>query len=125
MPSGDLPRAEAVCTRFERAWQQGQPCIEEYLTGWQEPGRSVLLRELVLMDVAYRQHKGETATAEDYARFPEFDPAWLLENSSGEHSADRLAAPGSEDTLSTCPCAILGQRVGDYEILSALGRLLE
>jgi serine/threonine protein kinase/WD40 repeat protein len=122
MPSGDLRRAEAVCTRFEQAWRLGQPCIEEFITGWQEPGRSVLLHELVLIDVACRQRKGETATAEDYARFPEFDPAWLDEKSSGEDSADPPVAPGSDDTQSTLPGMPPGKRVGDFEIIHEIAR---
>jgi serine/threonine-protein kinase len=81
LPSEDLELArkvDAVGTRFDQAWGQGTPCIEEFLTGWQEPGRTALLRELILLDVDRRREKGEAPQAEDYlTRFPELDPAWL------------------------------------------------
>jgi serine/threonine-protein kinase len=54
-------RVDAVCQRFEAAWKAGEePRIAEFLTGWEEPDRSVLLQELLLIDRAYRHPTGET-----------------------------------------------------------------
>jgi len=70
---------EEVCTRFEAAWQSGQrPRIEDYLSDTPEPERSVILRELVLLEIHYRRLAGEVPRPEDYhARFPGRDLAWL------------------------------------------------
>jgi serine/threonine-protein kinase len=126
MPSEDLELArkvDAVCNRFEQAWRQGTPCIEEFLTDWQEPGRLVLLRELVLLDVDYRQRKGETARAEDYlAQFPELDQTWLAAALSGKHPLSRLTWARGQENLSPQEGPQRGQRIGDYEILEEIAR---
>jgi hypothetical protein len=63
-------RIDQACDRFELAWQAGQrPRIEEYLGDTPEPERSVLLRELVALDIDYRRQKGEQPKAEDYQAF--------------------------------------------------------
>jgi hypothetical protein len=60
-------RVDAVCQRFEAAWRAGEePRFEDYLQGWQEPDRSVLLRELVLLDQEYRRRKSETPSLGSY-----------------------------------------------------------
>ena len=47
---------ERVCDRFEDAWRAGQrPRFEDYLGDMPEPGRSALLRELLLLELAYRR----------------------------------------------------------------------
>jgi hypothetical protein len=53
-------RLEEVCDRFEVAWKAtkstGQrPWLEDYLGGAPEPERSLLLHELIALDVDYRQ----------------------------------------------------------------------
>jgi serine/threonine-protein kinase len=59
-------RLNAVCDRFEAAWkaalgQGGQPPrIETYLDDVRAAERPVFLRELVLLDVAYRKQRGKT-----------------------------------------------------------------
>jgi hypothetical protein len=72
-------QVDAVCLRFEAAWQAGQrPGIEDYLADAQEPLRSALLRELLKLDIEYRQKAGESPSPEDYRdRFPDLDPVWL------------------------------------------------
>src|SRR5262249_43693301 len=61
---------DAVCLRFEAAWQAGQrPRIEDYLGGTCEPTRSALLGELLRLELEYR--KGERPAEEEYrSRFP-------------------------------------------------------
>jgi hypothetical protein len=78
LPSiNDLPpvlaqRVDEVCTRFEKAWQDGQqPRLEEYLAGVPEAAYAVLLKELLLIEVAYRRRKGERPQLKEYQlRFP-------------------------------------------------------
>ena len=65
-------RVDAMCDRFETAWEQGErPQIEDYVTmngAW----RSVLLRELLLVEIEARRRRGETPIVVEYVeRFPE------------------------------------------------------
>src|SRR4051812_30241117 len=70
---------EAMCDRFEAAWKAGgRPGIEDHLGDTPEPEGPALLRELILLDVAYRLGAGEEPRPEDYyERFPAHDFAWL------------------------------------------------
>src|SRR5581483_7693880 len=63
---------EKACNRFEAAWLAGAgPRIEAYLGDTPEPGRSVLLRELLALELEYRLGSGDTPTPGEYAaRFP-------------------------------------------------------
>jgi serine/threonine protein kinase len=73
-------RVDQVCDRFEAAWQTGQrPRLEDYLDEAPEPQRSVLLGELLKVDVAYRRRAGEDPCPDDYRqRFPSLDLAPLF-----------------------------------------------
>jgi WD40 repeat protein/serine/threonine protein kinase len=83
LPLSLARRVDAVCCRFELAWQSGgpndpRPCIEDYLGDTPEAERLVLLRQLIPLDADYRRRAGESPQADDYhRRFPELDPAWL------------------------------------------------
>src|SRR5262249_5739441 len=63
---------DQVCDRFEAAWQAGQPPrIEDYLPEVPEPEHPDLLRELLVLELAYRRRSGERPTPADYrSRFP-------------------------------------------------------
>src|SRR5690242_1400472 len=63
---------EEACNRFEAAWRGGdRPRIEAYLGEAPEPGRSVLLRELLALELEYRVGGGDAPTPREYdARFP-------------------------------------------------------
>jgi serine/threonine-protein kinase len=63
---------DAVCLRFEAAWQARQrPRIEDYLGETREPTRSALLVELLRLELDYRGRIGERPTREEYSsRFP-------------------------------------------------------
>jgi serine/threonine-protein kinase len=76
-PSPDeLGRLDAVCDRFEDAWREGRrPRIEDDLHAVPPPARSGLLRDLLVLELAYRRRTGERPSPHDYhARFPD-DPA--------------------------------------------------
>jgi serine/threonine-protein kinase len=112
---------DQVCNRFEAAWQSGQrPRIAGHLSGWEGQPRTALLRELVLLDLDYRRAAGESPGPHDYlGPFPELDADWL---------ANALASPATtgptplgETTLEGPPPG-LPRRVGDYHVLSEIGR---
>src|SRR5712692_1426222 len=79
-------RIEHVCNRFETAWKaEPPPRIEDYLDGWTGPERLALLRELVLLDVDYRQGRGMVWRRDEYReRFPDLDPSWLPDPAMAE-----------------------------------------
>src|SRR5262249_7261474 len=58
---------DQVCDRFEAAWKAGQrPRPEEYVGSAAEPMRSLLLRQVLLLDWDYRRRVGEDPCAGDY-----------------------------------------------------------
>jgi len=60
-------RIDLICNRFEEAWKEGQrPRLTDYLATTPEPGRSVLLRELLDLELAYRRKTGDTPMLEEY-----------------------------------------------------------
>jgi tetratricopeptide (TPR) repeat protein len=58
---------DRICTAFESEWQSGQPpSIETHLERLSGPGRSVLLGELLRLDLDYRKRLGETPDLAGY-----------------------------------------------------------
>jgi WD40 repeat protein/serine/threonine protein kinase len=68
-----LRLVDRACDCFEAAWKAGgRPRIEDHLDEAAGPERAALLRELVPLDVSYRQREGQEPTPEEYRRrFPE------------------------------------------------------
>jgi eukaryotic-like serine/threonine-protein kinase len=66
-------RVDEACDRFEAAWVAGtRQRIEDYLPSATGTERESYLRELLILDVAYRRRDGEQPGFADYAsRFPE------------------------------------------------------
>ena len=83
LPPDLARRLDPICDAFEAAWRAARssgarPRIEDFLRDMPEPGRALLLRELLLAEVHYRRQLGEHPQPEDYqARFPQLDPNWL------------------------------------------------
>lgn len=78
LPIAALERIDDLCADFERKWQSGQPpTIESMLSGGIPTiERDVLLAELIVLDIDYRQRRGETPTQQNYLdRFPEVSDA--------------------------------------------------
>jgi formylglycine-generating enzyme required for sulfatase activity len=66
LPLALLLRVDEVCLRFEAAWRAGeQPCIKDYLEGKAEPEYSLLLRQLLLLELEYRDRR-EPPLLEEY-----------------------------------------------------------
>jgi len=124
---------DQVCDRFETAWRTGrQPRVEEFLGDTTEPERSALVKELVLLEIHYRQAVGEVFFLAEYqTRFPGTDFAgWtgktiILPASppdTNRSKTAKLAAAGSGTRLGA-EGAWSGQRVfGDYELLEEIAR---
>jgi serine/threonine-protein kinase len=75
-PSG-AGRLEQACDRFEAAWRAGErPRIEDYWSVAAGSGSPALLRELLVVELAYRHRRGESPRLEEYrARIPGQDDA--------------------------------------------------
>jgi len=53
LPLSQAQHMNAVCDRFERAWQAGlRPQLEDYLGDTPELERSALVRELIALEIA-------------------------------------------------------------------------
>ena len=64
---------DRICRRFEEELRSGaEPLIEPFIENQEEPFRCQLLRELLLLDIEYRKHKGTSLGTNDYLeRFPD------------------------------------------------------
>jgi WD40 repeat protein len=111
LPVADRRLIDCICTRFEAAWKQGsRPCLEDHLHEVAVSLRPHLLRELLLLDLEYRQRAGDTLLPNDYAnRFPEH--ADLIAE-IGQFPSTRIAAPAA-GTLPDIP---------GYEVLREVGQ---
>jgi eukaryotic-like serine/threonine-protein kinase len=72
--SGERTWIDEAADRFESAWKRGgdRPRIEDFLVGRSEPGRTVLLQELLRVECELRKIAGETPPPEEYReRFPD------------------------------------------------------
>ncbi len=70
----DQVRVDSICTAFENAWRSNNtPDLTEHLDRSTPPALlPVLLRELLKVDIAWREKRGERLAQEDYAsRFPD------------------------------------------------------
>jgi len=72
-PLSEMLRIDEICQRFEAAWKSGdRPLIEEYCRDMPEPERSSLVKELLSLELSYREQLGEQPSKEEYLqRFPE------------------------------------------------------
>jgi tetratricopeptide (TPR) repeat protein/predicted Ser/Thr protein kinase len=83
LPPSVAERVDRVCDRFEAAWKAARtpderPRIEDYLSETPETERSLLLSELIALDIAYRRRAGENPATKDYQdRFTACDGAQL------------------------------------------------
>ena len=85
-------RVDEGCDRFEAAWVAGvRPRIEDYLPETAGPERESYLRELLILELAYRRRNGEHPICGEYAsRFPEYRTAVAaLFGKLGDRGAER------------------------------------
>lgn len=111
-----LRRIDQTCDEFETAWKSGsRPFVDDFLSDFPEQARIVLLKELLPIEIAWRQRSGETPTVDSYLfRFPQLDEHLLrtLLPSTGQDNnkqtqpiEDRppAAKPSSESDIGNSP----------------------
>jgi serine/threonine protein kinase len=108
-----------VCDRFDSSWKilDGEPAaqlprIEDYLAGWQEPDYSILLRELISIDVVHHHMRGLQVSMEQYEqRFP--NHVTIVRAVLSSATATWKNAPKAQDTR---------HWIGKYRVIRPLGR---
>jgi hypothetical protein len=131
-PDGPAPdptaieRIERACDRFEAAWRAGlRPRIEDALAAAEASARAALLRELLLIDLAYHLRSGERPAPEDYlARFPNDEEgvrAAFAAAATGDtpRPTRRAAAQGAAENLLLGLLALQNNLVGREPLLAA------
>jgi hypothetical protein len=128
-----LERVEAACRRFESAWRRGEgPSIAEAASSATGSERSVLLRELVLLDLDYRRRRGEAPIVDDYRRLlpadaADLDAIFVLPGATAcavAHGAGPVGRPGEDGGRRAGdrdPRRLLGTTIGSARLLHLLG----
>lgn len=79
--------------RFEAAWKQGPPRIEDFLPPEGDPRRAPTLLELVAIDLELSWRVGKGTTVDDYlARFPALRVPEAVRELAREEERAKLAA---------------------------------
>src|SRR5262245_24827022 len=117
-------RVDAACLLFEALWRAGQrPSLMKFLGEATGAERSLLLRELLVLDTHYRRCQGEAPAAEDYLiDFPHdtrllrelFSPSGQVPTTAPERTIARTEGPGGHPAPFIQPPG--------YQILFELGR---
>jgi serine/threonine protein kinase/Leucine-rich repeat (LRR) protein len=130
-------RIEAACARLEACWVAGErPRIETFTEAFEPHELGGVVQALIEVDLWHRRRKGEVASIDEYiARFPTLRDVLAPASAAFTHSvleADQptgvISDPAATDNgLSKAPpspphTVRPGNRLGDYEILSELGR---
>lgn len=110
-------RIDAICGRFEAAWQSGdRPAIEAILADAEPEERSQLLGELVAMEFELRLTEGQPAQVDDYlSRFPGDKDTVLAALAPLTDSAATDRGQVSEEQHEAWPSAeryLLGEQLG-------------
>jgi serine/threonine-protein kinase len=112
-----LDRIDGICDRFEAAWKSGaRPRVDDYLGDVDQAYRSVLLHDLLAVEIAARHHNGERPLRHEYVdRFP--GDAEVIEAIFAE--AEPAGVPPPNPGVSS-----LGDpaKIARYTILGRLGR---
>jgi WD40 repeat protein/tetratricopeptide (TPR) repeat protein len=112
---------DEVCRRFEKAWHTPErwPRLEDYLAGVTASARVEALRELLALELIYRQRLGDTFALDGYEqRFPADLPvihsvfsAVVVTMPGAAVNGGPAASPGKSDVF-----------IPGYEVLGELGR---
>ena len=118
---------DVICADFRKQWKSGnRPSIENFLERVPDHASETLFRNLLPVDIRYRERMGEKPSAGEYSRrFPQFkrvigDAFHYSTSASFDGSSGTPPDPldDMQDTVAT-PAA---NRIGDYELVRELGR---
>jgi serine/threonine-protein kinase len=133
-------RINRACDRFEAAWRAGgRPRIEDDLEGKAEPEQSLLVRELLAVELHWRLRAGEHPAPDEYfVRLPGREEAVLAAFGRAETVGAASPHEGSPATYRAAPMlpadrgragdvapSAARDRIryfGDYELIRELGR---
>lgn len=106
-------RINRLCNQFEAGWKSGQPSpLEQVLGELTVTERPAALRDLLPLEIEYRQRAGETVKVADYVdRFPDANPDWL---------ASLFADTRVGDAVAEAPLPV-PEKLGDYQIIDRIG----
>lgn len=131
LPEDVLLLVNRLCNQFEAACQAAPdqtPRIEEWLSEVDSQFRSSAIEELLPVEIAYRQQRGDACDlGELQQRFPETDPAWLREQLGG---ATVVLGGSEESAISTAARPVVESnaasempgQIGDYDLQDMIGR---
>ena len=74
LPPEQARLIDSLCDRFEAAWCGVRPRIADYLAGVDPVLHPVLSRELIQLDIFYRQKVGEKPSRKEYLPWLATDP---------------------------------------------------
>lgn len=111
LPVSAAERLDEACDQFETAWRTGpRPQIEQFFEHAAEPLRSVLIRELVALDLFYRKRLGERPAPEQYVgRFPAHAAAIQAEFAQHERSLTTAGSKRKPQAVSAKPMSRASQ----------------
>jgi WD40 repeat protein/tetratricopeptide (TPR) repeat protein/tRNA A-37 threonylcarbamoyl transferase component Bud32 len=99
LPPPTSDAIDAACEAFEALWQAAlaggpRPRIEDHLGELPGGERLLLVRELILLELHYRDRIGEQARPEDYSgRFPALGAGWLARQIRGRQATTAPIQP--------------------------------
>ncbi len=116
LPSSSLIRINELCNRFERGWQTDKhESIELLLQDMDVEHRSLLVVELIGLEVELLSSQGEAVSADEYIRrFPFVDEALIRDAARCDMSHGKERVPEDDESLSS-------QQIGEYSILERIG----
>lgn len=118
---------DSICADFRRQWKAGKrPQIEDYLDRVAESAREQLFRNLLTVEIRYRERADDRLTGDEYlTRFPQFKravgDALHYSTSVSIEAMQSTPADGSHDLTMTFE-APAAKCIGDYELIRELGR---
>lgn len=118
-----LKRLDEVSAEFESAWKTGKrPRIETYLGTATEPECTLILRELLKLEVELRTAAGQQVAAADYyPRFPEHsDVISAILAPEGATIAGPTSAPAAESVTPSVSGAATEPTSGHADVLPFL-----
>ena len=143
LTEAQLLRINRLCNEFEASWRSGRPLALEQVVVLLSPvERQTALRDLISLEIEYRQSAGETVRSADYSeRFPDVDGEWLaglirVNSVAGNQVIDVTVndAPPTADQLHLKTMPVAGregagsysvsgvpEKLGDYQIIGVIG----